>query len=146
MSDPAPTSCRNCEAALTGPYCSQCGQRDIDYHQSIGTVFRDFLDSFRLRAGSNLVRRDSERAAPRLDQMGSWLAGSLAGGLSVSRSAAGLRSILGNDCPEVSRFIYRLCRRVNRRGHGDGNTRVLPYHFDVKSCRQPVDRDDLFLW
>jgi len=31
---------------LTGPYCSQCGQRDIDYHQSIGTVFRDFLDSF----------------------------------------------------------------------------------------------------
>lgn len=46
MSDPAPTSCRNCQAALTGPYCSQCGQRDIDYHQSIGTVFRDFLDSF----------------------------------------------------------------------------------------------------
>lgn len=31
---------------MTGPYCSQCGQRDIDYHQSIGTVFRDFLDSF----------------------------------------------------------------------------------------------------
>jgi uncharacterized protein DUF3667 len=31
---------------LTGPYCSQCGQRDIDYHQSIGTVSRDFLDSF----------------------------------------------------------------------------------------------------
>lgn len=46
MSDPASTSCRNCEAFLTGPYCSQCGQRDIDYHQSIGTVFRDFLDSF----------------------------------------------------------------------------------------------------
>ena len=31
---------------MNGPYCSQCGQRDIDYHQSIGTVFRDFLDSF----------------------------------------------------------------------------------------------------
>jgi Protein of unknown function (DUF3667) len=31
---------------LTGPFCSQCGQREIDYHQSIGTVFRDFLDSF----------------------------------------------------------------------------------------------------
>ena len=46
MSDPASTRCRNCEAVLTGPYCSQCGQRDIDYHQSIGTVFRDFLDSF----------------------------------------------------------------------------------------------------
>jgi hypothetical protein len=46
VSDPAPTSCRKCEAALTGPYCAQCGQRDVDYHQSIGTVFRDFLDSF----------------------------------------------------------------------------------------------------
>ena len=31
---------------MVGPYCSRCGQRDIDYHQSFGTVFRDFLDSF----------------------------------------------------------------------------------------------------
>jgi len=31
---------------LTGPFCSRCGQREIDYHQSFGTVFRDFLDSF----------------------------------------------------------------------------------------------------
>ena len=31
---------------MSGPYCSRCGQRDIDYHQSIGTVLRDFLDSF----------------------------------------------------------------------------------------------------
>jgi len=46
VSDYAPDSCRNCGAPLSGPYCSQCGQRDIDYHQSIGTVFRDFLDSF----------------------------------------------------------------------------------------------------
>ena len=46
MSDQAPDSCRNCGAPLIGPYCSRCGQRDIDYHQSIGTVFRDFLDSF----------------------------------------------------------------------------------------------------
>jgi len=46
MSNPVSSSCRNCRAALTGPFCSQCGQRDVDYHQSIGTVFRDFLDSF----------------------------------------------------------------------------------------------------
>jgi len=46
VSDQAPDSCRNCGTPLNGPYCSQCGQRDIDYHQSIGTVFRDFLDSF----------------------------------------------------------------------------------------------------
>jgi uncharacterized protein DUF3667 len=31
---------------VTGPFCSRCGQREIDYHQSFGTVFRDFLDSF----------------------------------------------------------------------------------------------------
>jgi hypothetical protein len=46
MSNSVSSSCRNCRVALTGPYCSQCGERDIDYHQSIGTVFRDFLDSF----------------------------------------------------------------------------------------------------
>src|ERR1700747_1267 len=46
MSNSASSSCRNCGAALTGAFCSQCGQRDIDYHQSIRTVFRDFLDSF----------------------------------------------------------------------------------------------------
>jgi uncharacterized protein DUF3667 len=46
MSNPVSSSCRNCRATLTGPFCSQCGQRDVDYHQSIGTVFRDFLDSF----------------------------------------------------------------------------------------------------
>jgi Protein of unknown function (DUF3667) len=46
VSNPTANSCRNCGASLVGPYCSRCGQRDIDYHQSIGTVFRDFLDSF----------------------------------------------------------------------------------------------------
>ena len=46
MSNPTAESCRNCGAPLSGAYCSQCGQRDIDYHQSIGTVFRDLLDSF----------------------------------------------------------------------------------------------------
>jgi len=46
VSNPTAESCRNCGAPLSGAYCSQCGQRDIDYHQSIGTVFRDLLDSF----------------------------------------------------------------------------------------------------
>src|SRR5262249_30553261 len=46
MSNPTESSCRNCGASLVGPYCSRCGQRDVDYHQSFGTVFRDFLDSF----------------------------------------------------------------------------------------------------
>ena len=44
--NPTVTNCRNCGAPLNGSYCSQCGQRDIDYQQSFGTVFRDFLDSF----------------------------------------------------------------------------------------------------
>jgi len=46
MSNPVSSSCRNCGAPLNGPFCSKCGQRDIDYHQSIRAVFRDFLDSF----------------------------------------------------------------------------------------------------
>ena len=46
MSNSVASGCRNCGASLVGPYCSQRGQRDIDYHQSFGTVFRDFLDSF----------------------------------------------------------------------------------------------------
>lgn len=46
MSNSVSNTCRNCGASLVGPYCSRCGQRDIDYHQSFGTVFRDFLDSF----------------------------------------------------------------------------------------------------
>jgi Protein of unknown function (DUF3667) len=46
VSNSTAESCRNCGTPLNGPYCSQCGQRDINYHQSIGTVFRDFLDSF----------------------------------------------------------------------------------------------------
>lgn len=46
MSNSVSSSCRNCGASLVGPYCSRCGQRDIDYHRSFGTVFRDFLDSF----------------------------------------------------------------------------------------------------
>jgi len=37
--------CRNCGTDLHAPYCSVCGQHDIDYGQSFGVIFRDFLDS-----------------------------------------------------------------------------------------------------
>lgn len=33
--DPAnPHTCLNCGAKLSGPYCSQCSQQDLDYHRS----------------------------------------------------------------------------------------------------------------
>ena len=35
------TTCANCEAPLTGPYCSQCGQHAHDSSRSIGTLFHD---------------------------------------------------------------------------------------------------------
>lgn len=31
--------CRNCDAVLTGPYCSQCGQAEADGHQPTITHF-----------------------------------------------------------------------------------------------------------
>jgi hypothetical protein len=42
---PKNNRCQNCGTDLHGPYCSICGQHDIDYSQSFGIVFRDFLDS-----------------------------------------------------------------------------------------------------
>lgn len=42
---PKNNRCRNCGTDLHGPYCSVCGQHDIDYGQSFGIIFRDFLDS-----------------------------------------------------------------------------------------------------
>lgn len=36
------TACANCGTALTGPFCSQCGQR-AHLHRSIGDVFHEFL-------------------------------------------------------------------------------------------------------
>ena len=36
------TTCANCGTALTGPFCSQCGQR-AHLHRSIGDVFHEFL-------------------------------------------------------------------------------------------------------
>lgn len=38
--------CQNCEAPLSGPYCQQCGQHDVDYHKSIGPLAEDALEGF----------------------------------------------------------------------------------------------------
>jgi hypothetical protein len=40
------THCENCGAALTGEFCSQCGQHAIDYRRSLFRVVLDALDSF----------------------------------------------------------------------------------------------------
>ncbi|MEP6822612.1 MAG: DUF3667 domain-containing protein [Chthoniobacterales bacterium] len=40
------THCENCEAPLTGPYCSKCGQHAIDYRRSFMQVMIDAADSF----------------------------------------------------------------------------------------------------
>jgi Protein of unknown function (DUF3667) len=38
--------CENCGAAMSGPFCAQCGQHAVDYRRSFGHVFTDVLDSF----------------------------------------------------------------------------------------------------
>ena len=43
---PALTHCENCDAPLSGRYCSQCGQPAIDYRRSFRHVIIDILDSF----------------------------------------------------------------------------------------------------
>jgi hypothetical protein len=43
---PQLTHCENCGAALTGSYCSQCGQAAVDYHRSFGTLIADAADAF----------------------------------------------------------------------------------------------------
>lgn len=40
------THCENCGTALTGEFCSQCGQHAIDYRRSLFRVVLDALDSF----------------------------------------------------------------------------------------------------
>ena len=40
-----PRACRNCSAALSGPFCSQCGQPDVDYHRSFHYLFHDLLEN-----------------------------------------------------------------------------------------------------
>jgi Protein of unknown function (DUF3667) len=38
-------SCANCGAALSGPFCSNCGQRASDLHRPIWWILGEFLDS-----------------------------------------------------------------------------------------------------
>ena len=43
---PPLTHCENCGAALSGPYCAQCGQPAVDYHRSFGSLMADAADAF----------------------------------------------------------------------------------------------------
>ena len=44
--DPAaPRACQNCGTPLRGPYCSRCGQPDIDYHRSFHHLTHDLLEN-----------------------------------------------------------------------------------------------------
>ena len=45
-SRPPLTHCENCGAALSGPYCAQCGQPAIDYHRAFGSLLADAADAF----------------------------------------------------------------------------------------------------
>jgi hypothetical protein len=38
--------CQNCGEPLSGPFCSNCGQHDIDYHRSLGPIIEDTLEGF----------------------------------------------------------------------------------------------------
>lgn len=40
-----PRACQNCGAPLTGPYCSACGQHDVDYHRSFHHLLHDLLEN-----------------------------------------------------------------------------------------------------
>ena len=55
MSDPIPVGerrCLNCEAALTGPYCAACGQRDRDPDVSLRELAREAVETFSNLDGS----------------------------------------------------------------------------------------------
>ena len=43
---PVHSRCENCGTPLTGPFCPQCGQHDIDFHRSFGHMFLDALENF----------------------------------------------------------------------------------------------------
>ncbi len=38
--------CLNCSAPLTGPYCGQCGQKDLPRRQGMGDLLLNFISSF----------------------------------------------------------------------------------------------------
>jgi hypothetical protein len=39
-------NCQNCGAPLAGPYCSVCGQHDVEYHRSLWPMLEDALEGF----------------------------------------------------------------------------------------------------
>jgi hypothetical protein len=41
---PHRSHCQNCGALLTGPYCAQCGQHDVDYNRSFWHIVEDALE------------------------------------------------------------------------------------------------------
>lgn len=41
-----PGACLNCGAALTGKFCSSCGQKNIPRRQTLGELFENFISSF----------------------------------------------------------------------------------------------------
>jgi hypothetical protein len=43
---PLRTHCQNCGGELSGPYCSSCGQHDVDYHRSFWHVVEDSIEGF----------------------------------------------------------------------------------------------------
>lgn len=45
--DPAasPRLCQNCSSPLTGPFCAQCGQHDVDYHRGFHHLIHDLLEN-----------------------------------------------------------------------------------------------------
>lgn len=38
--------CQNCGAVLSGPFCTQCGQHDVDYNRSVWHVAEEALEGF----------------------------------------------------------------------------------------------------
>ena len=38
-------ACANCNSALQGPYCSNCGQKASDYHRPIWWILGEFMDA-----------------------------------------------------------------------------------------------------
>lgn len=45
-STPSHSHCQNCGAALSGPFCSACGQRDLEFHQSFRAVFHEAVETW----------------------------------------------------------------------------------------------------
>lgn len=51
-----PQTCRNCAAALAGPYCAQCGQKDRPLNPSLFSLAGDALAEMFLSTESSCDR------------------------------------------------------------------------------------------